>query len=321
MQYCRCQLTLSQEKKKKIAEILSSNSDEASQIDQIAKVQGWFRPEEDSAYYPTIQKYLQGEIDLDTVTSQLFEKIDQKIIARKLDDVYFVDLWYSIIHSAKRISFHSSEESSEFGLDFLAKVTGLLRAFRDHKIKDHEKYNYLYSSLCDFKMACDESFNDTPEPYASQVEIDAWTNVNFFFARVTAEGLLDLSMYAIWTMRQALEEEQQDDVEGTAAQKYNVYVPAAAAWVLGFGRTLYRKEKDLTPTDRKYGNPAKGGPLWKGKAEFSKERWALWKERFAVVSKMDEVSEKTREISKDALQAMERAETYNESSHSVGSAS
>ena len=206
-------------------------------------------------------------------------------------------------------------------MDFLAKVTGLLRAFRDHKVKDHEKYNYLYSSLCDFKMACDESFNDTPEPYASQVEIDAWTNVNFFFSRVTAEGLLDLSMYAIWTMRQALEEEQQDDVEGTAAQKYNVYVPAAAAWVLGFGRTLYRKEEDLTPTDRKYGNPAKGGALWKGKPEFSKERWALWKERFAVVSKMDEVSDKTRNISKDALQAMERAETYNESSHSVGSAS
>ena len=87
MQNCRCQLTLSQEKKNKIAEVLSSNSDEASQIDQIAEVRGWFRPEEDSAYYPTIQKYLQGEIDLDAVTSQLFEKIDQKIIARKLDDV------------------------------------------------------------------------------------------------------------------------------------------------------------------------------------------------------------------------------------------
>ena len=319
MQYCRCQLTLSQEKKKKIAEILSSNSNEASQIDQVAKVRGWFRPEENSAYYPTIQKCLEDEIDSDTMASQLFEKIDRQIIARKLDDVYFVDLWYSIIHSAKRSSFREPEESGEFGLDFLGKLTALLRAFRDHKVKDHEEYNHLYSSLCDFKMACDESFNDAPEPYASQVEIDAWTNVNFFFARVTAEDLMDLSMYAIWTMRQALEEEQQDDMEGTAAQKYNVYVPAAAAWVLGFGRTLYRKEKDLTPTDRKYGNPARGGALWKGKAEFSKERWALWKERFAAVSKMDEVSEKTRSASKDALQAMERAETYNENPHSVGS--
>lgn len=312
---------MSQDKKQKIAEILSSNSDEASQIDQVAKVRGWFRPQENSAYYPTIHKYLEGEIDLDTVTSQLFEKIDRQIIARKLDDVYFVDLWYSIIHSAKRVSFHGPEESAEYGLDFLAKVTNLLKAFRDHKVKDHEEYNYLYSSLCDFKMACDESFNDTPEPYASQVEIDAWANVNFFWSHITAEGLLDLSMYAIWTMREALENEQQDDVEGTAAQKYNVYVPAAAAWVLGMGRTLYRKEKDLTPTDRRYGNPAKGGELWKGKPEFSKERWALWKERFAVVSKMEEVSDKTRDISKDALQAMERAETFSDSEQDASSGS
>ena len=106
-------------------------------------------------------------------------------------------------------------------------------------------------------------------------------------------------------------------MEGTAAQKYNVYVPAAAAWVLGFGRTLYRKEEDLTPTDRKYGNPAKGGALWKGKPEFSKERWSFWKERLGVISKLDSVSDKTKNLSRDALEAMERAESFNTDSHSV----
>lgn len=305
----------SQAQKKKIDDIISSTEDEAVKIDQIAEVRGWFRPDKNSAYYPAIHRYFEGDLDLDTVTNQLFEKIDREIIAQKLDDVYFVDLWYSIIHSAKRISFHEAEENRKNNADFLAKVTDLLAAFRDHKIKDHEEYNYVYSSLFDFGMACREVFNDAPEPHVSEIEIDAWANVNFFFASITAEGLQDLSLFAIWTMRDALENDLQDDVEGTAAQKYNVYVPAAAAWIFGSGQFLYRKEKDLTPTDRKQGNPAKGGELWKGKAEFSKERWAFWKERLAVVSKMDAVTDKTRTFSKDALEAMERAETIHDKSH------
>lgn len=286
-------------------------------IDQIAKVRGWFRPEEDSAYYPIVQQYLQGDIDLDTATSKLLGPIDQKIIAQKLDDVNFVDLWYSIIHSAKRNSFHEAEEDGKRNAESHVRIDDLLAAVRDHKIKDHEEYDYIYKSLYDFGLACREAYNDQPEPYASDIEIDAWANLNFFYARLTGRGVQDLSLFAIWTMRTALENEQQDDVEGTAAQKYNVYVPAATSWIFGMGRVLYAKEEDLTPTDRKQGNPAKGGELWKGKAEFSKERWALWKERLGVISKLDSVSDKTKNISRDALEAMERAESFRTYEHSA----
>jgi hypothetical protein len=231
--------------------------------------------------------------------------------------VYFVDLWYSIIHSARRKSFHEAEDDGKRNAHFHAKVADLVAAFREHKIKHHEEYDYIYSSLFDLGMACREVNNDEPDSNATGVEIDAWANVNFFWARLTEKGLLDLSLYAIWRMRTALEEEQQDDAEGTAAQKYDVYIPAAASWIFGLGRALYTKEKDLTPTDRKQGNPAKGGELWKGKAVFSKERWALWKERLGVISKLDSVSDKTKNISRDALEAMERAESFNADAHSA----
>lgn len=283
-------------------------------------MRSWFRPEENSAFYPTVQKYIEGDIDVDTAASQLFEPIDQKIIARKLDDVYFVDLWYSIIHAARRKSFHEAEDGKR-NPHFHDKVADLIAAFRDHKIKDHEEYSYIYSALTDLSMACREVMNEAPEAYAPQIEINAWANVNFFFARLTEKGLLDLSLFAIWVMRSALENEQHDDAEGTAAQKFDVHVPAATAWIFGMGRALYTKEKDLTPTDRKQGNPAKGGELWKGKAEFSKERWALWKERLAYVSKLDEVSDLTRNISKDAIEAMERAESSSVHEHSADAGS
>ncbi len=268
-----------------------------------------------------MSKYLEDEIDLDTAASQLFAPIDEKIIAQQLDDVYFVDLWYSIIHGAKRKSFHGAEDDGRRNPHFHAKAADLVVAFRDHKIKGHEEYNYLYSSLTDFSMACREVFNDAPGPDASEVEADAWANVNFFFASITEKEIQDLSLFAIWSMRDALENEQEDDFEGTAAQKYNVYVPAATSWIFGMGRALYAKEKDLTPTDQSQGNPAKGGFLWKGRAEFSKERWAFWKERLAFVSKLEDVSEKTKNIARDAIEAMERAESFSANAHSASAGS
>lgn len=268
-----------------------------------------------------MSKYLEGEIDLETACSQLFAPIDDKIIAQKLDDVYFVDLWYSVIHGAKRKSFHEAEDDGKRNAHFHAKVADLVAAFRDHKIKDHEEYNYLYSSLTDFSMACREVFNDAPGLDASEVEIDAWANVNFFFAHITEKGIQDLSLFAIWSMRDALENEQQDDFEGTAVQKHNVHVPAATAWIFGMGRALYTRVKDLTPTDQSQGNPAKGGDMWKGKAEFSKERWAFWKERLAFIGKLEDVSEKTKTIARDAIEAMERAESFSANEHSASAGS
>lgn len=306
-----------EDQKRKIASIVSSNDEEAFKIDQIAKVRGWFRPEDNSIYYPTVQKYIEGGIDIGAATSALFDSIDKNIADQKLDDVNFPDLWYSIIHAARRKPFHQAEEGGKRNNHSHAKATDLIAAFRDHNIPGNEAYNYIYSSLTDFSMACREVYNDTPDPDAGDLEIDAWANVNFFYAHVTKEGLEDLSIFAIWSMRSALENDLQDDDEGSAAQKYNLYVPAAASWIFGMGHVLYTKDTDLTPKDRRQGNPAKGGELWKGKAAFSKERWNLWKERLAVVSKMEKVSDKTRYISKDSLEAMERAESFSDNVNSA----
>lgn len=244
------------------------------------------------------------KLDLKEASSKLFNPVDEKISARRLDDVNFMDLWYSIIHSAKRISFRDAHLHD--------KLVELVGAFKSHKIPGNEQYNYLYDALTDFSMACREAYNDSPAAYSGffDTEVDAWANINFFFARVTVKSLEDLSIFAIWAMRQASETLQQQDDQSTALQKYDAYIPAAAVWVFGMGADLFDKEMDLTPADRKHGNPGKGGDLWKGKAEFSKERWAFWKERFAEIAKMGNVSERTKHIARDAIQHMERAETF-----------
>ncbi|KAJ4369151.1 hypothetical protein N0V83_006235 [Neocucurbitaria cava] len=296
--------TIMQQQNHKIKEVMINSQDPGATIDQLARIRGWFRPEDDSTFYPIIQDYVNERIDLAEASSKLFAPIDEKISNQRLDDVNFLDLWYSIIHSAKRISY--------LKLEMHDRVADLVTAFEDHNIVGNEKYNYLYKSLTDFPMACQESYNDAPAAYHGfvKIEVDAWTNANLFFARLTHKCLGDHSYFAIYAMRQALETPHENDEEGTIAQKYDAYVPAAVAWIFGFGSDLFHKEEDLTPTDPRFGNPGRGGKLWKGKAEFSPARWVFWQDRLAEVGNMDDVKEETRNIARDAVEHMERAQTF-----------
>jgi hypothetical protein len=292
-----------QKKTEEIQKVVSSNSSDDTKIDQIAKIRGWFRPAEDSYFYPIVQDYLNEKLSLDDATKKLCDPIDEKIAAERLDDANFMDLWHSIIHSARRTHYSDT--------DIHVSIVSLIKSFKEHSIPDNEKYNYLFDSLTDFLMACRESFNDAPIPGSSfEIESVAWSNLNFFLALLVGKELADNSLFAIWALRQALETPHTDDEESTAVEKYETYMPAAAAWVFGAHRALYEKEEDLTPKDKKHGNPARGGELWKGKAEFSHARWNFWAERFAEIGRMEELSASTRNVAKDAVESMERAETY-----------
>jgi hypothetical protein len=168
---------MTQEQNQQIQSIISTNDTEGAKIDQIAKVRGWFRPGDDSVFYPVIQDYLTQKIDIDEASEKLFAHIDSKIAANKLDDVNFKDLWYSVIHSARRTGYQEKEVQT--------KIAKVVTAFKNHSIPDNEKYNYLYSSMTGFSMACREAYNDTPEPgSAVHVEINAWANLNYFYGLV-----------------------------------------------------------------------------------------------------------------------------------------
>jgi hypothetical protein len=286
-----------------VRDITAGDQDDAAKIDAIAKVRGWFRPQENSLFYPIIQEYLNERTNLEEAAQKLVTPIDEKISAERLDDVDFMDLWYSILHSARRIHYRDTSAHKT--------LANIVLQLKEHSIPDNEKYNYLYSSLTDFNMASREAYNDQPTPgSSSDLESTSWANLNFFFALLTGKEIADNSLFAIWAMRQALETPHEDDEQSTALQKYNTYVPAAAAWAFGAQAVLFSKEEDLTPKDKKQGNPARGGPLWTGKAEFSHSRWHFWGERFAEIGMSDNISDTTKTVAKDAVQAMERAATF-----------
>jgi hypothetical protein len=125
---------------------------------------------------------------------------------------------------------------------------------------------YLILSLSPASLRIDAS----PRDCCSK---DAWTAVNLFAAKLTAEHVLDLSLYAIWQMREALE----GNIPWYPPGSDVIAVPVAAHWMRIAGQALIRREDD-------FGRAAQGGELWKGKSGFCTERWMLWKTRFEAIA-------------------------------------
>ena len=294
-----------------VQEVLSRTSDEARQIDEIANIRNYLRPKEGSDVYSSVQEYIDGKTDIDATIEIITKPVDEKVVETTNweEEVDWWDIWYSILHSARRIPFRNYEGHM--------KLVKLVKAYKEHPEPVHEGEQGIYERLLYLGIASRETLNNEPGSMAgyTKPEVHAFTNLHYFFALLTKEDVREYWIYCIWAMRDALEDRLEDDkpeyrkdIPGTAVQKYDAFIPAAAVWALVLGQTLYEREEDRTPTDRNQGNPARGGYYWKGKAEFSKARWGLWKKRFGEVSEMVELSEETRQIAKEAVERMEECE-------------
>lgn len=285
------------QQREKIEKVLSETNDEPTQIDRIAEIRGWFRPEKNSIFYPAVQNYVNDKADLQTAVAQITKPIEEAITAQNSDSISWEDLWNSIIHSAKKIPFQQNGHS---------RLIDLVKAIKKHPGPSPTQEQSNYKNLSGLGMQVREAYNDNPRGDIGKFppETHAWTNLNYFLARLTESEVLKLHIYVIWAMRDALEE-KADPVQ----EWYDAYVPAAAMWVFVLGRKLYEREEDLTPKDDYGGNPARGGELWTGGSEFSKARWAFWKKRFGEVAEHEGVRQETKDIAKEAVAAMEKAES------------
>jgi len=124
-----------------------------------------------------------------------------------------------------------------------------------------------------------------------------WLNLNSIMARMTSEGLADLSLLALWEIRGALEKEN-----GSKAAA-NCNISAASQWVIISGTQLYNEVLKASPLNEHQAKITKGGPLYNGDAGFSQSRWQFWKLRFK-----DEVDKDVAEMAQQAACAMEAIE-------------
>jgi len=284
------------------SEVLTQNLPLPVQIDKVAKIRGWFRPPDNSVYFPIIQAYLDGEIDLPATLQKMTAPLDN---ARQCDKHYdaWGDLWYSVIHSSKRIPCHEEQN-----VDILISLVEALSKEPG------------YEQLPQLGMYSREAYNDSPGAGAGWTapESSAWASYNHFLAQLDQKGLFEsLSSYGLWALRGALERNWTDSSEdepnpGTKIQKYDATVPAAVVWIKVAGKKMYEQKEDADPKlkkkDVKLEDLKDGDKLWPGAAKFSRERWMFWKERFGEIGGMAAIGGEAREMANEAVEAMQKVE-------------
>jgi hypothetical protein len=142
----------------------------------------------------------------------------------------------------------------------------------------------------------------TKMPPAQEESEDACININAFFARVTAAGVSDFTLYAIWTLREALED---PDVNEIAHQPSTKLLNAASVWFIYATDILANATKENKQFDGKMAKPGTsiGQAEWRG---FCDDRWKVWKQRLSAASNAD-LSGDTKILAEKAVKVLENA--------------
>ncbi|KAG9550905.1 hypothetical protein KCU71_g14491, partial [Aureobasidium melanogenum] len=171
----------------------------------------------------------------------------------------------------------------------------------------------VWQGLPFFGLAARECWNFPHDKEVDTKTRGAWINVNAFVARMTAVainahggerqdyGALDYSLYGIWTLRSALEEEREN-LPGK--NTIDASVGAAAAWIVYAGPTL----KGLSDSNKTYsGKVAKPGSKfkdqeWRG---YTKDRWQTWGKELDQAKSLVQ-DDSIQDLVKQALKVMKQ---------------
>jgi hypothetical protein len=217
-------------------------------------------------------------------------------------------LWFTILYVGKCTSYSDIVAQSKL-LDLVAALKELPDPPPPQNMTKalHNDWIWstgsVWSTLAMIGPSVRETWNEIPhEKVIFDPEVKAWTNVNAIVAGLTARGIADFWIYCIWAMRNALEDDP-------SVKNFNVFIPAAAAWIFVLGKLLYVRKRDLTTKDpQRYGNPGGGGKLYRGPTAFCPERWDFWKQAFKNVSEMQRLKPSTRGLAAQAAKRMNEIE-------------
>ncbi|KAH8198064.1 hypothetical protein TruAng_007788 [Truncatella angustata] len=110
--------------------------------------------------------------------------------------------------------------------------------------------------------------------------LNAWVNVNAFWARLGGTGVIPVRDFAIWSLRQSLEDEEE--VKGKVLDNRLL---TAAQYVEYDGHILHKLlVLGWEPSDAE-AQMFKGGSLFDGQPGLSNKRWSFWASRFEELAK------------------------------------
>ena len=123
---------------------------------------------------------------------------------------------------------------------------------------------------------------------------------------------MDLKIYGLWTLRDALESEFSDGRYSYDIQFLDVVVPAAAQWMLHAGKAIFNSGDEVQEDEIQPSHVLESlttVKLCKGKPGFCRGRWTLWKKRFEWAQSVKELNGVCRGLARQAKKTMEEIES------------
>jgi hypothetical protein len=306
------------------------------QIDAFARLRNCFMHESNSPSYPILLQYMSGESSLQETIDRIAEPIEElwrtgnhcaENGAEEDIEGYswtsavgtLMDLWYGVIHMAKRTPWMDETAQN--------KLIVLLQAFKARPAPTRspeqqatvdricpkywdESEGMLWEGLPWYGLCAAEVLNDCPDG-GSGCQIPegiAFANLCGYQARLAlAESVFEAWDYELNTLCLALD----TDIEPHVA---DAVVPAAAVWVLVHREKLWEKCIRGVYSKKVPGQfyASWPGQRWvdKGKqiTHFSKERWAFWKERFGIMASDEKLRVETSQIAGLVVEVMDTIE-------------
>ncbi|WZH46894.1 uncharacterized protein QYS62_008017 [Fusarium acuminatum] len=141
---------------------------------------------------------------------------------------------------------------------------------------------------------------------AQEKSEEACVNINAFFARITAAGVQDFSLFGIWTLREALEDPPAEQVAKQTSPKL---LKAASAWFIYASGELKKASKERHQFEGKIAKPGasltefKDEDGWRG---FCDARWKVWEDRLTPLKEAD-LPEETKSLVARAVDSLTKA--------------
>ncbi len=237
---------------------------------------------ERAAYRTTLATYLfTTNMEVDATVTQLTRQISAPHSWHSIEGGLWT-LWNALLELV-------SETPSSSPLQ--ARLVDLIEALNSQGALTDPIYKtnmgQVWLDLPQFGMAVREAWNSSPQsPDMSQ---EQWISLNTFLARLTAAGVVDWSSYAVWALRDALEE-SCGIVNGLSTEQEALLedlLPAAVVWFEYSGVFMY----DLVLEEKSYGPAGRQGPLCEEAgvhAEgFSIAGWNFWRQRLQEMGVLD----------------------------------
>ncbi|QYS95712.1 hypothetical protein H0G86_002988 [Trichoderma simmonsii] len=200
-----------------------------------------------------------------------------KLCPRNEDAEGFLwSLWSLLADVAKRIPLDDPR------LQHLVKILKALNAKQTGSVEIWGSQHELWADMPLFGAVMREEWNASPDfdnKPDQATKIAQWLSLNSFAARLLGASVSDWTNFAIWELRDGLEEQLSTD------EARDTHLITASEWITQAGQVLYKETKNSVELDSQATQALSPGSLIDGtKSGFNEERWSFWKQRLEELS-------------------------------------